>query len=312
MRPIALVTGADGFVGRHMVSALIDAGWHVRRAQRTLRTFDQGNDVVAGLELGTLTDWSVALNGVQAVVHLAARAHRPVWVQQREENLYFAINVEGTKHLARSAADAGVHDFIFLSSIAVNGSTTDGRQPFDENDIAAPTTIYGRSKAAAEKALTKLATESSMAITVLRAPMIYGRGASGNLERLASAVRKGLPLPFSKIHNRRAFLGVENLSTFVTHRLSKDASSNFEAFLLADKEQVSTPEFIQELARANSQIPRLFSLPPSLLHIPLRYLRLNDALLGSLEINAAKARATGWQCPLTLREGLTRAFASAP
>lgn len=312
MRPIVLVTGADGFVGRHVVSALIDAGWHVRRAQRTLTTLDPDRDVVTGLDLGTSTDWSGALVDVQAVVHLAARAHRSVRVQQREEHLYFAVNVEGTEHLARSAADAGVRDFIFLSSIAVNGSTTDGRQPFDENDISAPTTIYGRSKAAAEEALARLATESAMAITVLRAPMIYGRGASGNLQRLASAVRKGIPLPFSKIHNRRAFLGIENLSAFVTHRLSKNSSSNFEAFLLADQQQVSTSEFIQELARANSKIPHLFSLPPSLLRISLHYLRLSDALLGSLEINAAKARATGWQCPLTLREGLARAFASAP
>lgn len=309
MLPIVLVTGANGFVGRHVVSALTKAGWHVRRAQRTATVPTHDEDTVTGLELAPTTDWTEALDGVQAVVHLAARAHRPISVQHRERELYFSINVDGTRHLARSAALAGVRHFIFLSSIAVNGSTTNGRQPFDENDSAGPTTIYGHSKAAAEEALAKLGAEGVMTITALRAPMIYGRGAGGNFQRLLLAVHKNLPLPFSMIHNRRAFLGIENLSDFIAHRLSKNASSDFDIFLLADEQQISTPDFIRELARANAQTPRLFPVPPFLLRAPLRYLGLSDALLESLEINTAKARATGWQFPLTLKEGLARAVA---
>ncbi len=110
--PIVLVTGADGFVGRHMVSALTQAGWHVRCAQRSVSLTSPTPDVVTGLELGPSTDWQAALHGVQTVIHLAARAHRSKSTQIREEDLYFSINVEGTMQLARSAVLAGVEEYL--------------------------------------------------------------------------------------------------------------------------------------------------------------------------------------------------------
>jgi len=265
-------------------------------------------DTITGLELGPSTDWQTALNGVQAVVHLAARAHRSENTQQREKDLYFSINVEGTMQLARSAITAGVQKFIFLSSIAVNGSTTDGRGAFSEHDCMAPNTVYGKTKAAAEHRLSDLAADGKMSITVIRAPMIYGAGAVGNYGRLLSAVRSGVPLPFGLIKNRRGFLGIDNLTSFVQHRLGASNSSTFEVFLLADNEQVSTPEFIRLLARACARPPRLLPVPVSLLRIPMNYLGLSDALIGSLEIDAGKAYATGWHCPLTLAEGLSRSI----
>lgn len=307
MRPIVLVTGANGFVGCHTVSALAQAGWHVRLAQRSRASQDSNMDVITGLDLDPSTDWRIALNGVDAVVHLAARAHRSVSAQRRETDQYLSINVDGTTRLAHCAAEAGVRHFVFLSSIAVNGSTTDGRAPFNERDIADPTTIYGRSKAAAEERLATLAAKSSLTITAIRAPMIYGNGAAGNFGRLASAVRTGIPLPFSLICNNRAFLGIDNLNSFIVHRLSAPASSDFNVFLLADDQHISTPGFILELAKASTRPSRLFPAPVPLLRIPLRYLNLSDALLGSLEMETTKARAIGWRPPLTLSEGLARA-----
>ena len=311
MAPIVLVTGADGFVGRHMVSALTQAGWHVRCAQRSVGPTTSTADIVTGLELGPSTNWQAALKGVQAVVHLAARAHHSKNTQQHEKDLYFSINVEGTMQLARSAALAGVHEFIFLSSIAVNGSTTDGREPFCELDSIAPNTVYGRTKAAAEQRLSDLATNGSISITAVRAPVIFGAGAVGNFGRLLSAVHAGVPLPFGLIKNRRAFLGIDNLTSFVQHRLSAPNSSQSEVFLLADNEQVSTPEFIRLLARASARPARLLPVPLPLLRAPMNYFGLSDALLGSLEMDVTKALATGWHPPFTLVEGLSRAV-SAP
>jgi nucleoside-diphosphate-sugar epimerase len=309
MAPIVLVTGADGFVGRHMVSALTRAGWHVRGTQRSVGPAIASADILTGLELGPSTDWQAALNGVRAVVHLAARAHRSKSTQQREEDLYFSINVEGTMQLARSAISAGVQKFIFLSSVAVNGSTTDGRGPFSEHDCMAPNTIYGRTKAAAEQFFSELAVNGTMSITAIRAPMIYGAGAVGNFGRLLSAVRLGVPLPFGLIKNRRGFLGIDNLASFVQHRLDASSSSQFEVFLLADNEQVSTAEFIRLLAHVSARPPRLLPVPTQLLRLPMNYFGLSDALLGSLEMDVTKALATGWHPPFTLVEGLSRAVA---
>jgi UDP-glucose 4-epimerase len=312
MAPTILVTGADGFVGRHLVSALTRAGWQVRRAQRSACPTSQNADIVTGLELGPSTDWQAALGGVQAVVHLAARAHRSSSVQEREKDLCFSVNVDGTMQLARSAAAAGVREFIFLSSIAVNGSTTDGRKPFCEADGVAPKTVYGKTKAAAELALSELAANSAMSITAIRTPMIFGPGAAGNFGRLLSAVRAGVPLPFGLINNRRAFLGIDNLTSFIQHCLSAPNSPRFKVFILADNEQVSTPEFIRLLARASAQPARLLPIPLPLLRPPMSYLGLTDALIGSLELDAGKANATGWHCPLSLAEGLARAAVIFP
>jgi UDP-glucose 4-epimerase len=304
LSPLALVTGADGFVGRHVTTALRQAGWRVRRAIRSTPDGASNGDIFAGLELAPSTRWHAALDGVQAVVHTAARAHLSPRVQKREPDRYMSINVEGTVHLARSAIDAGVRDFIFLSSIAVNGGTTDGRTPFTEDDIAAPTTVYGHSKAVAEDRLAKMASPAAMRVTAIRPPMIYGSGARGNLQRLAAALNAGIPLPFSLIRNRRAFLGVENLTSFVAHRLNQASKSNFDVFLVADDAQVSTPEFIRMLGRASGQNARLVPFPVPLLRMALAPFHLGDALVGNLEVDTSKSRVSGWRPKLTLAEGL--------
>jgi UDP-glucose 4-epimerase len=228
-------------------------------------------------------------------------------VQEREKDLYWSVNVEGTKHLARSAADAGVRDFIFLSSIAVNGSNTDGRMPFSESDAVTPDTIYGKSKAAAEDLLCNISANSSMRVTAVRPPMIYGPGARGNFRRLLTAVNAGVPLPLGLVKNRRAFLGIDNLTSFVMHRLSKDIGSQFDIFVLADDEQISTPEFVRMLARARGRNARIFPIPIPILRIVLDHLDLSDAILKSLEINTSKANRIGWRPELTMTEGLSRA-----
>src|SRR5436190_20076006 len=126
--PVVLLTGANGFIGTHLTPVLEQAGWSVRRA---LRKPDTANDVLVG-SLGSRTDWTDALIGVDAVVHLAARVHHPH--EEGAVELYRSTNVDGTLHLARSAAAAGVRHLVFLSSILVNGRSTDVRGPFSEVD----------------------------------------------------------------------------------------------------------------------------------------------------------------------------------
>jgi UDP-glucose 4-epimerase len=280
------------------------AGWRVRRAIRSTPDLPSNDDVFTGLELSPSTRWQAALEGVSAVVHTAARAHRPARVQKRERDLYMSVNVDGTTHLARSAIDAGVRDFIFLSSIAVNGSTTDGRSPFTEHDVAAPATVYGHSKAAAEHGLAELSASSAMRVTAIRPPMVYGAGAGGNFQWVAAAVKAGIPLPFSLIRNRRAFLGVQNLTSFIAHRLNEASKPSFDIFLLADDAQVSTPEFIQMLAQALGRNARIVPFPASLLRIGLAPLHLSDALIGNLEVDTSRSRTGGWRPRWTLAEGL--------
>ncbi|HXO69584.1 MAG TPA: NAD-dependent epimerase/dehydratase family protein [Bradyrhizobium sp.] len=306
-RPVVLITGADGFVGRSMTKALTEAGWHVRRAIRSMPPPGDDSDTVGGLELSSSTRWTEALKGVQAVIHLAALAHRSTRAQQSDEASFMSVNVDGTAHLARCAIDAGVCEFIFLSSIAVNGRDTEEEAPFNESSIPAPTTIYGQSKIVAEQRLENLAASSTMRVTSIRPPMIYGPGARGNFHRLSSAVKAGIPLPFGSVRNRRAFLGVDNLSSFVIHRLNEVSKPSFEVFLLADDEHVSTAEFVRLLGLAWGKPARIISIPIPLLRAGLDLFGSSSPLLGSLEIDTAKAHQTGWQPRFSLAEGLRQA-----
>ncbi|MGX4770677.1 NAD-dependent epimerase/dehydratase family protein [Bradyrhizobium guangdongense] len=308
-KPIVLVTGASGFIGSHVAPALAREGWSVRRAVRSPKGMDK--EVVIE-SVGPNTDWTAALEGADAVVHLAARVHHKH--EEHAVQLYRSVNIAGTLHLARSAAIAGVRHFIFLSTVSVHGRTNEGRAPFSEDDVVTPRGLYGMSKAAAEAGLRNLARDSNMKISVIRPPLVYGAGAKGNFATLTRAVNLRVPLPFAAIRNHRSFLAVQNLSSFILHRLvHSDRANNFEIFLLADKEQVSTPEFIERLAKACGKSPRMFSMSPKVLGSLFGLFGHQDAhesLIGSLELNVSKAIATGWQPKVSLDEGLRLALAA--
>ena len=300
-RPVVLVTGANGFVGQHLTPVLASSGWTVRRALRTL-TGGQ-NEVLIG-SIGPATDWQEALVGVDAVVHLAARVHAPN--EEHEFELYRAVNIEGTLNFARCAMRAGVRQFVFVSTILVNGRSSDGRAPFSERDILTPQGVYGVSKAAAETGLRAIAQDGDMCVTVVRPPLIYGAGAKGNFQLLAYAVKHGIPLPFASIGNRRAFLAVGNLNAFILERLPR-TDRKFDVFLVADDEQVSTPEFVRRIAKAAGTSARLFSMPTSLLSALLKISgrpEAYDSVVGSLELDVSKAASTGWRPRIALDEGL--------
>jgi UDP-glucose 4-epimerase len=280
-------------------------GWNVRRAVRSPSSLER--EVVVG-SIGPETDWGTALEGIDIVIHLAARVHH-----QHEEHavkLYQDTNIEGTLHLARSAAEAGVSQFIFLSTVLVHGRSNNGRSPFSERDALTPRGVYGMSKAQAEAGLEVIAQQGKMRVTVIRPPLVYGSEAKGHFAQLASAVKRGIPLPFAGIRNRRAFLSVENLASFILYRLSK-VEGRFDVFLVADQEQVSTPEFVERVARAAGTRSRQFSLPTPLLSSVLTISgrqEMRYSLIGSLELDLSKVTATGWQPSVTLDEGLRLAL----
>lgn len=306
VRPLVLVTGANGFIGRHVAPLLQKSGWSVRSA---VRRSTGAKDEVVIRSLSSTTDWKIALAGVEAVVHLAARVH-----QHRdglEFDPYREVNVDGTLHLARCAANAGIRKFVFVSTILVHGRSNDGRAPFSERDVLTPLGPYGTSKAAAEAGLKKLSQDTAMGVTVIRPPLVYGAWAKGNFAVLTRAVRKGIPLPFGAIRNQRAFLSVDNLASFILHQLA-EPRGGFEVFLVADDEQVSTPDFVRRLARAAGTKPRLFPLSTLILGKLLELVGQPDAresLIGSLKLDLSKAASTGWHPPVTLDEGLKRALA---
>ncbi|MDI3566277.1 NAD-dependent epimerase/dehydratase family protein [Bradyrhizobium sp. Arg816] len=307
-QPVVLVTGATGFVGRNLVPLLESRGYRVRRALRAGRAGE--NDVVVG-SIGATTSWDAALVGVDAVVHLAARVHHPN--EEHADELYDTVNTQGTLQLAQAAARAGVSRFVFLSTILVNGSSTDGRGPFMPDDAVVPRGVYGRSKAAAEAALQRLASQSKMRVAVVRPPLVYGREALGNFRHLVSAIRRRIPLPLGLVDNKRAFVSVQNLASFVAHLVALPVARPYQIFLVADDEQISTTAFVRRIGQAMNRTAILLPVPSVVLTLALQAIRpeLRHSLVGSMEIDTSAALSTGWTPPLSMTHGLRLAVGSS-
>ena len=121
-QPLVLVTGATGFVGTALCVALSSGGYRVRRAVRASSSAHISDAVVGNIDGDTA--WKEPLDGVDTVVHLAARTHL---IDDRAEDplaAYRRINVDATSNLFDQAIEAGVRRFILMSSIKVNGEET--------------------------------------------------------------------------------------------------------------------------------------------------------------------------------------------
>jgi len=306
-----LITGATGFIGRHVIADF--AEWDIVAAVRgrATRPFS-GVRTVPIASIGSRTRWDEALVGVDTVLHLAGVAHRAEQYQNENAALYEEVNVSGTLVLAEAAARYGVRDFIFASSIAVHGPRTEADEPpFTESAPIRPVGIYGTSKARAEEGLADIAARTGMACTAFRPPVVYGRDAPGNIGRLEAAIRRGLPLPLASVRNRRAVLGVANLTSFLAWRLGGD-NYDFEAFIVADDEHPSTPEFVTLLGQTLGRPARLFPFPPDMLRtllVTARRPTMADALLSSLEVDTSKIRAEGWYPPFALADSVPASYA---
>ena len=153
-----LVTGATGFVGSALVSALDkQSGYLPVSVVRSKATTPVANTQSFCIpDISSSTEWSDCLKGVAVIVHAAARVHVMKEVAADALSEFRKINVEGTVNLARQAAQAGVKRFVFISSIKVNGEETDPGRPFTADDNPAPSDPYGISKREAEEALLAL------------------------------------------------------------------------------------------------------------------------------------------------------------
>jgi nucleoside-diphosphate-sugar epimerase len=316
-----VVTGANGFIGRACVAQLMASGWRVRGLVRELDATTAARSEFMGVgDLVKIDDRALrnALRGATAIVHLAARVHQPPGGAGESQAAMRVVNVEVTRRLARSAADAGIGHFVFASTVKVNGEMTLPGRPFRESDPPDPHDDYAASKWAAEQALAAVADESGLRVTALRLPLTYGPDAKANFAALARVVRRGIPLPFASVENRRSVLSVGNFSAAVATLLaSGDVADGgrMMPYLVADAEPVSTPDLIRAIAQAMGVTPRLFGVPEGLLRSAAACVGREGAvgrLLGSLEVDTTAFRTRfGWVPPVTLARGLAAAFGPA-
>jgi len=303
-----LLTGANGFVGQHLGVYLVKQGHQViATLRRDDVVFDYTPAHVAKISvIDADTDWTTALEGIDVVIHLAARVH--VMREKATDPLleFRQMNVEGTARLAKQAAEIGVKRFVYLSSIGVNGKSTT-THPFSENDPVAPEDPYAQSKWEAEQHLLALAARGGLEVCIIRPPLVYGPGAPGNFRRLLGLAARGWPLPLASIDNKRSLVGIENLCSLIEVCTSHPQAAG-EVFLVSDGQDISTPELIRMLAEAMERPCRLLPFPTSVLTIISKLMGQAGVwtrLAGSLQVDISKARQQlGWEPPFPLEQGL--------
>ena len=308
-----MVTGASGFVGRVFCAECAKCGHDVLAAVRTAHGFDGSATPIVIGDIADKTDWREALQGVDAVVHLAARTS-----VSREEGddalrLFRRVNTQATIELARQAAQAGVKRFVFLSSVKVNGELTPPGQAFTPDDVPAPEDAYGISKLEAELALRDICSQTGMEFVVIRPPLVYGPGVRGNFQAMVRVIQRGIPLPLGAIHNRRSLVALDNLVDLIATCLVHPAAAN-QVFMVADGEDISTSGLLRKVAAAYGLPARLVPVPAGLLRFCATVLGKRaaaDRLLGSLKVDAFKTRdVLGWTPVVSMDEQLKKMASS--
>jgi nucleoside-diphosphate-sugar epimerase len=302
-----LVTGANGFVGRPLCAELLRQGHEVRAAIRSSAQLPDGVEAVAVGDIDGDTDWTGALQGVEAVIHLAARAH--VMKDKAADPLteFLKVNLHGTENLARQASRAGVKRLVYVSSIKVNGEKTHGKHSYTEQHKPEPKDAYGISKRQAEQALLRIAQESKLEVVIVRPPLVYGPGVKGNFISLLAAIDNEIPLPLAGARNARSLVYVGNLVSALAACATQPAAAG-QTYLVRDGEDISTAQLVEKIAAALGRKPHSFNIPPGLLRVVAMVLGRSaqvDRLFGSLRVNDAKLRRElGWDPPYTLEQGL--------
>lgn len=271
-------------------------------------------------DLGDLPALQAACTGIETIFHCAGYAHAFA-ATPGEADRQWRTNCEGTRNLLEAAAEAGVHRFVFLSS--VKAMAEPGDACIDEDFPGQPETAYGRAKREAERLVLAAGLAHGMHVVVLRPAMVYGAGGRGNLERMGRLVRRGLFPPLPETGNRRSLVHVDDLVSAML--LAAEAPrANGRTYIVAGSATPSGRGLFDAMRRALGLAPVRWSVPATLL---AQLARLGDRLgdlrgrrlpfdseavsrlLGSACYSAERIRRElGWRSAMSLDDGLREMF----
>lgn len=283
-----LVTGADGFVGRHLVPFLVSRGYAVVAASRATAGFNDSEVVSISIpDLSRLFDWQPILDQCDAVVHLAGIAHK-----YAADDFYDRVNHRATSALARALSRGTPKHLVFVSSIAAqSGSYADS--VLTEDDFPTPNNSYGRSKFAAEQAIRA----AGISYTILRPVVIYGEGEKGNFAVVHRIAQLPIPLPFGSLSAQRSVLSIQNFSSAVATALENPRARG-ETFIVSDPKPVTVAQLIARHRKSWGKSNWLMPVPESVIRLTLRALGQNaiwERIGQPLVAPPTKLLSIGWQ-----------------
>lgn len=309
------VTGATGFVGAHLVKALLARGDSVTALARRpalAEPLGWGNNV--RLLKGGLDDEAVLRQGcagMDVVYHVAGK------IAARDMAEFMATNRDGTANVLEAARDGGARRFLFVSSLAVSGPTEPG-QPIDETRPPAPVTDYGRSKLAAEV----LVQAMPLPWTIVRPPVVYGEWDRGTLKIFQLAKRGILPV-FGDGSQELSVIHAEDLARAIVAAATAPAAAG-KVYFAAHPTTTTSRALAVSVAKALGKRSSVIGIPPlvargvlwaagTLAHIAGKATLLsadkgNEYLAPAWTCRSdALRRDAGWQAEIELETGLRRA-----
>jgi UDP-glucose 4-epimerase len=296
--PLIALTGATGFIGRHLLNELPKRGYRVRVLLRRPSEVPAGASSAVIGDIASPHNMAAVLRDVDMVIHSAGLAHA---MSGRPEDDYRTINTEATVRLAQAAERAGVKRFVFLSSIrAQTGPTAKGI--LTEAQEPQPTDPYGRSKLEAERGLSALGLDWA----ALRPVLVYGPGVKGNMAALLTLAQSPWPLPLGGLTAKRSLLSLDNLAAAVDTVLSAPGPLK-RPFIVADPEPVTIPEMVAALRKGFGRGPGLIPVPSFVLKGAATLAGRGEAyerLAGSLVASPQALRELGWQPVSSTRDAL--------
>ena len=300
-----LITGGTGFIGKPLIKSLLKEKFDVVAVYRGDKKDQIESKFVGAIDSNT--DWSGKLNGIDCIVHCAARVHGMNDTVEDPLEAFRNVNVHGTLTFAKAAAKFGVKRFIFVSSIKVNGESTTDRLPYKNSDVPSPEDPYGVSKAEAEEGLKLIADETGMKVVIIRPPLVYGPGVKANFDAMLKLISKGVPLPFRCIkHNKRSMVYVENLINLIIECINNPNAAN-QTFLISDDDDLSTKAFVKGLSNGLGKSGLMLPVPNVFFAIAGKLLGKSgviDRLCGSLQVDISHTKDTlNWQPPYTVEQG---------
>ena len=255
------VTGASGFIGRHLVKQLIQSRFNVITVQRS--GISRGNASIRRADLSKPQHISPTLfRNVDVVIHAAALVHSRLSTAK----IYNTINIEATDRLFQLAKTSNVKKFIFISTVSVYGLNS-AKVPIDINFPLDPKTPYAESKMYSEKTLLN-DDHKAIKVAVIRLPLVRGKGAPGNYGALEKLAKSGLPLPFSLANNRRSSVRIETVTKILVE-MCENEELHLGLNLLADDPPVSTKKIIEEIGASYGISSKLFWFPKPILKTAL-------------------------------------------
>lgn len=246
------MTGANGFVGAAVCQKLLDRGDEVHALVRATSDLSLLEGLNVHIHVGSLQEIETVqplLQGVQVIYHVAAAVGDwgPLsWFRE--------LNVEATRRLLETAAQAGVRRLVYVSSVAVHSFV--GARNMHENSPQLPTPFpYCQSKREAEMVVRDFHSPSSLETVIIRPGDVYGPGDRTSLLKMASMLEKGGMLLVGGGKTLGAFTYVENLADGIVLGGTHPEAAG-DTFIITDGMEMSWKTYFDKLTAA-LDLPRV-------------------------------------------------------